>query len=270
MNPLIDKTIVEAIETTGKTNLNLPDRIDVLKAHSLPYDRNAEYAVITGCQILSSLPNVLSSLSRIMDLGNISHTFLSEEFCCGNYLYRPAIKARDDDAMDECRSLSRRYVERNLLEAREFGADSLVIFCSPCYPIYRHAFPEVKILFYPEIIARAMGPLRYDEAIDYYAGCYKLHRKFSPVSMDLQSTNEVFSNIEGLTVNRISAPQCCFTGDGLQHMLDGIRNRLMVHICTGCYGQARQSIRGDGDTEVLMLPEFVERLINRDEQVPSR
>jgi len=264
MHPLIDRTIVEAIETTGKTDKALPDRVDVLEAHSLPYDRKAAYAVITGCQILSSLPSVLSSLSRIMDQGNISHTFLSEEFCCGNYLYRPAIKARDDEAMDECRSLSREYVGRNIRRARELGAQRLVIFCSPCYPIYRHAFPKEQILFYPEIIAEAMGRLRYDGAIDYYAGCYKLHRRFSPVPMDLQSTDKVFRNIEGLTVNRISAPRCCFTGDGLQHMLDGIRNRLMVHICTGCYGQARQNIRKDEDVEVLMLPEFVERLINRE------
>ena len=56
--------------------------------------------------------------------------------------------------------------------------------------------------------------------------------------MDLKSTDVVFAKIAGLQVNRISAPQCCFTPDGLRHMVDHIRTDTLVHICTGCYQQA--------------------------------
>lgn len=264
MHSLINQETVNSIETTGKTNPNLPDRIDILEAHSLPYDARADIAVISGCQILSSLPHVLSSLSHILSHGGLSHTFLSKEYCCGNYLYRPAIKARNDDAMAECRSLSKKYVEKNIQAAKSLGAKQMVIFCSPCYPIYRHAAPDEDIVFYPVVIRRAMGTHRYKSNIDYYAGCYKLHRRFSPVPMDLKSTEQVFKQISNLTVNQISAPECCFKPDGLKHMLDSIKTRLMIHICTGCYGQARLNLSQDHETEVLMLPEFVERVINQD------
>ena len=151
------------------------------------------------------------------------------------------------------------FVEKNIVQAKSLGAKRLVIFCSPCYPIYKHAFPEENIVFYPVAISEVMGRVNFEEGIDYYAGCYKLHRKFSPVPMDLSSTNEVFSKIEGLDVHRISAPKCCFTPEGLSHMTENISTKLMVHICTGCYGQALQNIPSDKGIEVLMLPVLVER-----------
>ncbi|MBW1951038.1 MAG: (Fe-S)-binding protein [Deltaproteobacteria bacterium] len=259
MHELIDAGIVETIRTTGKTNANLPDRLEILKTHGLPYDREAENVVVTGCQILPLLPHIIASLARVLDRGGVSYTFLSEETCCGNYLYRPAIKARNDEAMEECRSLSREFVGQNVERARRLGAKRLVIFCSPCYPIYKHAFPDEEIVFYPRAIREAMGRARLESRVDYYAGCYRLHRKFSPVPMDLKSAEQVLDNIEGLEVNRISAPKCCFTPEGLSHMVDNVSTDLMVHICTGCYGQALQGLPKEKGTEVLMLPELVER-----------
>lgn len=259
MHELIDAGIVETIRTTGKTNANLPDRLEILKTHGLPYDREAENVVVTGCQILPLLPHIIASLARVLDRGGVSYTFLSEETCCGNYLYRPAIKARNDEAMEECRSLSREFVGQNVERARMLGAKRLVIFCSPCYPIYKHAFPDEEIVFYPGAIREAMGRARLEGRADYYAGCYRLHRKFSPVPMDLKSADQVLDNIESLEVNRISAPKCCFTPEGLSHMVDNVGTDLMVHICTGCYGQALQGLAKEKGTEVLMLPELVER-----------
>ena len=79
MHPLIDKTTVETIRTTGKTDGNLPDRLDILREYSLPYDMNAENVIISGCQILSMLPDKLGSLARLLDRKNFSFTFLSKE-----------------------------------------------------------------------------------------------------------------------------------------------------------------------------------------------
>ena len=258
MHPLIDEKMVETIRTTGKTNSNLPDRIQVLEEYQLPYDRPAEQAIITGCQILGGLPHVLQSLSRILDQAGVSHTFLSQEYCCGNNVYRPAIKARDNQALDECRQLSREFVAKNIETAKSLGAKRLVIFCSPCYPIYKYAFPDEDIVFYPTAIDEAVGPLSLPTDIDYYAGCYKLHARFAPVPMDLVSTNRVLDKIEGLNVHRISAPKCCYKSEGLAHMIGSIRTKLMVHICTGCYFQALLNLPPGSETKVIMLPELVE------------
>lgn len=259
MHSLIDKTMVENIRTTGKTSESLPERIPILEKHNLPYDQSAENVVVSGCQILPGMPHLLDPLARIFNKKGLSYTFLSKEYCCGNYLYRPAIKEKDDAAMGECRELSREFVGKNIEQKRELGAKRIIIFCSPCYPIYKYAFPEEDIIFYPEAINELIDPVSLDEKIDYYAGCYRLHNKFSPVPMDLKSTNEVLDKMEGLEVNRISAPKCCFHPEGLAHMIDGVRTRTMLHICTGCYGQALQNMPRDRSVDILMLPDFVER-----------
>lgn len=262
MNLLIDQNMVDRIRRTGNTLPDLPDRLSFLRQHGLPYDQEAENVIISGCIILSMLPHILRSLCRILDKGEFSYSFLSREYCCGNYLYRPAIKAHDEQAINECRELSKEFVERNISQAKKLGAKRLVIFCSPCYPIYKHAFPEEEIVFYPAAISEVMGTLKFENAIDYYAGCYRLHRKFSPVPMDLSSTEEVFSKLEGLEIHRISAPKCCYHPEGLTHMIENVRTELMVHICTGCYAQAVKNMGENQKVEILMLPELVERAMS--------
>ena len=260
-HPLIDQNMLELIRRTGKTYEDLPDRIPQFEQYALPYDRPAKNAVITGCQIHALLPDSLAALSRLLDRGGVSHTFLSREYCCGNKLYRPAIKERNEEAMAEARALSREFVGKTIEAAEEMGAERLIIFCSPCYPIYKHAFPEKNIIFYPAAIDEALAPVTLNRKVDYYAGCYKLHKRFSPAPMDLKSTNRVLAKFEGLEVNRISAPQCCYKPEGLAHMIDGVETDCMVHICSGCYAQALSNMPADRGVKVTMLPEFVESVL---------
>ena len=184
MHPLIDERAVDLIRSTGNGLEGLPDRKTVLEEKGLPYDRQAENVIISGCQILSFLPHVLSSLARIYDRTGFSYTFLSKEYCCGNNLYRPAIKARDEQALTECRGLSEEFVAKNLEAAKDLGARRLVIFCSPCYPIFKHALPEEDIVFYPVTLAEVMetDPLR---------GEHRLLRRM------LQAAPEVLTRTDG-------------------------------------------------------------------------
>jgi len=250
--------MVEIIRLTGNTSETLPNRLDILESYNLPYDQPADNVIIAGCQILGAMPGILQKFTRILERGGMEFTFLSKEYCCGNYLYRPAIKAKDEEAMAECRSLSKEFVGLNIDQARKLGAKRLIIFCSPCYPIYKQAFPEEDIIFYTQAIHESLGPLKYQGEIDYYAGCYRLHKKFAPVPMDLKSTDAVFNKIEGLSVNRISAPACCFKPEGLDHMIKNVKTGCLVHICTGCYFQALQNMPGDRQVRILMLPELID------------
>jgi hypothetical protein len=259
MHPLIHADMVSSIRETGKAFRSLPDREAILQQHNLPCDQPAQNVIISGCQMLSVLGEMLASLGRILEHRGFSYTFLSKEYCCGNMLYRPAIKARDEEAIAECRVLSKEFVAKNLQQARDLGARRVVIFCSPCYPIYRHAFPQEEIVFYPRLLAEAMGEVQFEESIDYYPGCYRLNQRFSSVDMDLESTETVMEQLPGLRVRRIGAPKCCYTPEGLSHMLESIRSRILLHICTGCYLQALKHLPDDKDTEVIMLPQLVER-----------
>jgi len=262
MSDLIDKKMVGLIRSTGSPFEDDPNRKDLMESFGLPYDRPAENVVITGCQVIkvqSAIP-AIQKLARILDRGGIDYTFLSKEYCCGNYLYRPAIKARDEDAMTECRSYSKEFAGLNIEQAKKLGARRLILFCPPCYPIYKFAFPEEDIIFYPQAIKEAIEPLKWPKEIDYYAGCYRLHRKFSNVPMDLKSTNEVFDKIEGLTINRISAPACCYTDEGITHMIDHVKTDYLVHICPGCFFRALDNMPKDRQVNIRMLPEFIDMI----------
>jgi hypothetical protein len=209
------------------------------------------------------MPQMLVPLARLFEKKGLSYTMLSKEYCCGNYLYRPAIKAKNEEVMKECRELSKEFVSNNLGQAKNLGAKRIIIFCSPCYPIYKLAFPDENIVFYPQAIDELIDEMVFNGKIDYYAGCYRLHRKFSSVPMDLKSTNRVFAKMKGLNINRISAPNCCFHPEGLSHMLDNIQTKTMVHICIGCWGQAVNNLPKDSETQVMMLPDFVEKIMSQ-------
>lgn len=260
MHKLIDEKMVELIRSTGKTFADLPDRIPAMEALNLPYDRPAENVIIMGCQNLKLIPSTLQAFARILERGNMSYSFLSREYCCGNYLYRPAMKAKDEEAMTECRSLSREFISKNIAAAKELGARRIIIFCTPCYPVYKYAFPEENIVFYSRAAAEVIGEQNWPRKIDYYAGCYRLHRNLAKVPMDLKSTNDVLEKIRGLAVNRISAPSCCYSPAGLAHMIEHVETDCMVHICTGCYFQAVNNMPPEKGVKIMMLPEFIEKI----------
>jgi len=260
MHRLIDEKMVERIRTTGYTLDDPPDRVPIMESLNLRYDRPAENVVIMGCQNIKLIPAALHAFARILERGRMSYTFLSNEYCCGNYLYRPAIKGKDEDAMAECRSLSREFCLLNIAQAKRLGASRLILFCSPCYPIYKSAVPTEDIIFYPQAISEIIDHMKWPEEIDYYAGCYKLHRNLANFPMDLRSTNEVLRKVQGLSINRIGAPACCFKPDGLAYMLDHVKTGCMVHICTGCYLQAHANMPKDKKVKILMLPEFIDMI----------
>jgi hypothetical protein len=62
-----------------------------------------------------------------------------------------------------------------------------------------------------------------------------------------------------MEINRISAPKCCYHPEGLTHMIENVKTDLMVHICTGCYGQAVNHMKEGKEVQVLMLPELIEK-----------
>ncbi|MBC7076470.1 MAG: hypothetical protein H5T98_10515, partial [Syntrophomonadaceae bacterium] len=77
MHPLIDENMVRNILETGNAASGLPPRVEVLEKHGLPYDREAENVVISGCQVMYLLPQVIASLARVLERGGMSFTFLS-------------------------------------------------------------------------------------------------------------------------------------------------------------------------------------------------
>ncbi len=262
MGNLIDREMVERIRKEGVAR-EMGDRIEILNDYGFPVDKEAENVIISGCLVMFSMTQILRSLANVLEQSGVSFTFLSKEYCCGNYLYRPSIKAKDEQAVEECRGYSKEFIGKNIEKARELGAKRLVIFCSPCYPIYKHLYPEEEIEFYPALLNRLIEGFRLEKEIDYYPGCYRLHRRLAPVEMDLGSTDLILEKIKGLKVNRIEAEQCCFKPAGIEQLVNDTLTDLQLHICTGCYGQAVNHVKKHKEVEVLMLPQLIERFMEK-------
>ena len=45
-------------------------------------------------------------------------------------------------------------------------------------------------------------------------------------------------------------------------MIENVKTKNMVHICTGCYGQAMLNMPEDRGVKVLMLPDFIEEALS--------
>ena len=120
MSSLVDQEMLKLINDKGCA-LNLGDRMEILAEYKLPTDKRAENVIISGCVVLFRLPRILRSFANVLEDSGVSYTFLSEEYCCGNYLYRPAIKARDDKAIKECRVYSKQFIGRNIVRAKNWG-----------------------------------------------------------------------------------------------------------------------------------------------------
>lgn len=250
-----------ALINKGGTASDIGDRIDVLLKNGLPVDKNADNVIISGCLSIFMYPHVFRSLSNVLEKCGSSFTFLSKEYCCGSYLWRSALKAGDEEDWDECSKYSKQFIDRNIVQARNLGTKRIIVGCSMCYSIYKYLYPQENIVYYPEILAECLPKLWTDKKIDYYPGCYKFHRKLFPVPTDLVSTEQVFAKIQGLIIHRIEAKACCFKPAGIAHLVTNSCAETQVHVCTGCYSQAKKNVTKD--VEVLMLPELVERLIEK-------
>ena len=197
----------------------------------------------------------LSSGSELVRLGPFPDYDLEEiEQALGGWMRLTA------DKLDAAEPDERQAVLRELKKGFDFPVEIVSREDLPAWPKGRIARGE-DIVFYPVTLHEIMDTLPFEERIDYYPGCYRLHRKFSPVPMDLRSTEQVFAKLEGLDIHRIGSPQCCFKPEGVSHMMENVRTQLMVHVCTGCYGQALAHRERTGGAEVLMLPELVERAV---------
>lgn len=77
---------------------------------------------------------------------------------------------RDQEVLNKCQEISKEFVGKNLEYSKQLGAKRIILFCPPCYPVYKYAFPEENIIFYPEALNEVMDIINYQGKIDYYAG----------------------------------------------------------------------------------------------------
>lgn len=258
---MMDYKAVENIKNYGAHKDTGEGRVKVLK-DDIGYrmDEKAEYVMIGGCLLPEGMPHVFKAQKEIMEKLKIDYTMLSTEYCCGWVpLGQPAVMAKNEEEITEAREIGREFILRNFKQAEELGAKSIVLFCSACEPSYSNCRHEtsLEMISYIDLINRYFGGGKLNMQADYYAGCYRFRRKMTNNPLDLEPAKQVLKKIEGLKINYLDSDLCCYIPPHLEKVINSLKSRNIINICSGCYNQLNNVLKDKGDFQIKMLPEIV-------------
>ena len=258
---MIDEKAVENIRTYGVYQDSGAGRNKVLfEDVGLNADKEAEYVIIAGCVQPEGMPNVFSALKNVFDRLQINYTFLSKEYCCGWMpLGQPAVMAKNEEDIASSKELAGEFVQENFRQAKSLGAKSIALFCAACEPTYSNYknTTDLEVISYTELLDRYFDGGKLNLDADYYAGCYRFRKRITSSSLDLEPTLRVFDKIEGLKVNHLDNKKCCYIPPHLENLVQDIKSKTVINICTGCHYNLQRTLKDKGDYQFKMLPEVV-------------
>jgi len=257
----MDYKAIENIKNYGSYKDTGERRVRVLR-DDIGYrmDEKADYVVIGGCLLPEGMPHAFKALKAIMEKLKIDYTMLSTEYCCGWVpLGQPAVMAKNEEEITKARQIGREFIMRNFRQAEELEAESIVLFCAACepnYSNYRHE-TSLEIISYIDLIDRYFDGGKVNMEADYYAGCYRFRRKITNEPLDLEPAKRVLNKIEGLKINYLDSNLCCYIPPHLGKVINSLKTRNIINICSGCYNQLNNVLKDKGDFQIKMLPEIV-------------
>jgi len=257
----MDYRAIENIKKYGAYKDTGEGRVKVLR-DDIGYrmDEKADYVMIGGCLLPEGMPHVFRALKEVMEKLKIDYTMLSTEYCCGWVpLGQPAVMAKNEEEITRAREIGRDFILRNFRQAEELGADSIVLFCAACEPSYSNYRHEtsLEIISSMDLINRYFDGGKLNMEADYYAGCYRFRRKITNKPLDLEPVKQVLSKIEGLKTNYLDSNLCCYIPPHLEKVVDSLKSRNIITVCSGCYNQLKNVLKDRGEFQIRMLPEIV-------------
>lgn len=258
---MLDEKLIADIRESGIAQgaAGVAGRAKLLKNMGFRSTDKAEYALIASCFLPSLVPEGMRAFRLLLEHYQVDYTLLPKEHCCGDLLLRQAAKDKTGVEMKQADALAREFLEKNLIQARQVGAGSLLAFCVGCdlvYARFRDSVPE-EILWYPTLLARLFKGARLELEADYYAGCHYHYRRINSSLPDLDSAKEVLDRIEGLRLNVIDSRLCCTRPQQLESLVDSMKTNVVVTPCGGCAMGLEPALRAKGGCRVVMLPEVV-------------
>ncbi len=216
-----------------------------------------EYALIASCFLPFLVPRDMEAFKNLLDHFRINYTLLPRERCCGNLLFRQALKDKAGDELKQADVLAREFLDENLRQAREVGATKLVAYCVGCDLVYSRLTNSVseELMWYPTLLARFFRSGKLDLQADYYAGCHYFYRQVNSGLPDLDAALNILKRIEGLELNQLDHRLCCTRPQQMESLLASIKSKVIITVCTSCAMFLEQALKDRGDCRVVMLPE---------------
>ena len=246
---MVDENLVNNIRINGTYQGLAQSKYKVLVEElDFKVDQSAEYVFIAGCGYPGLVPNIFISFKDFFNHYKVDYTLLSKEYCCGYPISQSAIIAKDETAMGDAKTYSSEFILNNFRQAEALGAKSIVLFCAGCEPNYANLLNETKleVISYIDLLERYFngGKLKLD--VDYYAGCYRFRRKLTSAPLNFEAAQRVLDKI-----------LCCFKEQQVSPLLDSLKTKTLVTICSGCYYKLKGTLKDRDGYEVKMLPEIV-------------
>jgi hypothetical protein len=174
-------------------------------------------------------------------------------------LGQPAVMAKNEEDIVRSKELAEEFVQENFRQAKLLGAKSIALFCAACEPTYSNYKnkTDLEVISYTELLDRYFDGGNLNLDVDYYAGCYRFRRRITSSPLDLEPTLRIFDKIEGLRVNHLDNTNCCYIPPHLEKLVQDIKSKTVINICTGCHYNLQNILKDKGDYQFKMLPEIV-------------
>jgi len=258
---MINEKSVENIRTYGVHHDTGAGRSRVLfEDIGFVRDQKAEYVILSGCHPPEGMPHVFRALKNILDRFRVSYSFLSKEYCCGWMpLGQPAVMAKNEGDIAKSKELAQSFVQENFKQAETLGAKTIVLFCAACEPTYSNfkSAAKFQVISYGELIEGHFPGGKLSLEADYYAGCYRFRRRITQLPIDVEPARRILGKIEGLKINDLDNNLCCYVPPHLEKLINSLKTRTIINICTGCYHNLQRVLKDKGEYQVKMLPEVV-------------
>jgi len=219
----------------------------------------AEYVLKASCFLPSMLSQEMKAFSDLLQYFGVDYTLLRREHCCGNRFFRQAMEDGSEEELRQAELLFWEFLENNLRQIREAGANKIITFCQHCNSTYRqikHAIPQ-EVLWYPTLLAGLFRGGRLELQADYYTGCHYWHRRLCSALPDPDSPLRILNQIEGLQLNHLDHQLCCRKPQQMESLIASIRNKTVITTCATCTIVLQNTLKERGDCRVVMLPQVV-------------
>jgi Fe-S oxidoreductase len=219
----------------------------------------AEYALIAGCFSPYLEPQDMTALRKLLDHFGVDYTLVPKEYCCGDLFYLHALGEAHEGDLEQADVLAREFLDRNLEQARELGADKIVAYCAGCDMAFNRVNDAVaeQIIWHPTLLARLFQGGKLELQAHYYSGCHGHRRKLMGDTPDLDSVLAALGRIEGLELHQLDSRLCCMKPDQLEELASSVTLQTVIAPCSGCTLALRKALAKRGEYRVSMLSEVL-------------
>lgn len=224
----------------------------------------ARYALVASCFNPYLESTDMTAFRHLLDYFHVDYSLLPREYCCGDPFYLHAIDEKHKGDLDVADELAREFLQQNMKQAQELGADKLLVYCAGCDLVFNRLadYLSLEVIWHPTLLAALFKGAKLEMKADYYAGCHKYRQALLGNTPDLDSVLTALGKMEGLELHNLDSTLCCMNPDQLERLTSSIRNEVIITPCSGCSLFLRKALSEKGSYRVFLISEVMWAAIN--------